>query len=100
MKSLKVIALFIISLLNAELTHYERGVLLYEQRASKAEGLNANTEIIDQAINEFLKGYKTSGSELSSGIYLLRCYYYKGKFVAEDDQKKNDFKFCWPPTNK
>ncbi len=91
MKSLKVIALFIISLLNAELTHYERGVLLYEQRASKAEGLNANTEIIDQAINEFLKGYKTSGSELSSGIYLLRCYYYKGKFVAEDDQKKKDF---------
>ena len=83
MKSLKVITLFILSFLNAELTHYERGVLLYEQRASKAEGLNANTEIIDQAISEYLKGYKTSGSELSSGIYLLRCYYYKGKFVAK-----------------
>ena len=91
MKSLKVITLFIISFLNAELTHYERGVLLYEKRANKAQGLKANTEFIDQAINEFLKGFKTSGSELNSGIYLLRCYYYKGKFVAKDDKKKKDF---------
>ena len=91
MKSLNVITLFIISFLNAELTHYERGVQLYEKRANKAQGLKANTEFIDQAINEFLKGYKTSGSELNSGIYLLRCYYYKGKFVAKDDQKKKEF---------
>ena len=91
MKSLKVIALFIVSLLNAELTHYERGVLLYEKRADKAKDLKANTESMDQAINEFLKAFKTSASELNSGIYLLRCYYYKGKFVAKDDQEKKEF---------
>jgi len=91
MKGLSVFTLFLISLLNAEITHFERGVLLYEQRANKAVGLKANAEFIDQAINEFLKGYKTSGSELTSGIYLLRCYYYKGKFIAENDQKKKEF---------
>ena len=91
MKSLKVITLFIISFLNAELTHYERGVLLYEKRANNAEGLKANTESIDKAINEFLKGFKSSDSELNAGIYLLRCYYYKGKFIAEDDQEKKEF---------
>ena len=61
MKGLSVFTLFLISLLNAEITHFERGVLLYEQRANKAVGLKANAEFIDQAINEFLKGYNTSG---------------------------------------
>ena len=58
MKSLIIYTLFLISLINAEITHYERGLLLYEQRANKAVDLRANTEFIDKAINEFLKGLK------------------------------------------
>ena len=91
MKSLIIYTLFLISLINAEITHYERGLLLYEQRANKAVDLRANTEFIDKAINEFLKGFKNSDSELNAGIYLLRCYYYKGKFIAEDNQEKKEF---------
>ena len=88
MKSLIIYTLFLSSLINAEITHFERGLLLYDERANKAVGLKANTESIDKAINEFLKGLKNEDSELNASIYLLRCYYYKGKFIAEDDQEK------------
>ena len=90
MKSLIIYTLFLSSLINAEITHFERGLLLYDERANKAVGLKANTESIDKAINEFLKGLKNKASELNAGIYLLRCYYYKGKFIAEDDQEKKE----------
>ena len=91
MKSLIIYTLFLISSISAEITNYERGLLLYEKRANNAVGLKANTAFIDKAINEFLKGFKTADSELNAGIYLLRCYYYKGKFIAKDDQEKKEF---------
>ena len=91
MKSLIINTLFLISLINAEITHFERGLLLYEKRANNAVDLKANTEFIDKAINEFLKGFKTADSELNAGVHLLRCYYYKGKFVAGNDQEKKEF---------
>ena len=91
MKSFIIYTLFLISSISAEITNYERGLLLYEKRANNTVGFKANTEFIDKAINEFLKGIKTKDSELNAGIYLLRCYYYKGKFIAENNQEKKEF---------
>jgi hypothetical protein len=87
-----LIALFLSSLINAEITHFERGVGLYEQRGKDAVGLRANNDYIDQSIHQFLKAMKVPESELDAGVYLLKCYYYKGKFIAEnDDEKKENF---------
>jgi len=92
MKSFFVVALFYCSTIYAELTHFERGVALYDQRANQSNGLTANKEYIEQAINQFLKAMKIPGDELEAGVYLLKCYYYRGKFVAgNDDEKKDNF---------
>ena len=33
---------------------------------------------------------KTPGGELEAGVYLLKCYYYKGKFVADNNDTKKE----------
>ena len=92
MKSFFVVALFYCSTIYAELTYFERGVALYDQRANESNGLTANKEYIEQAIDQFLKAMKIPGDELEAGVYLLKCYYYRGKFVAgNDDEKKDNF---------
>lgn len=85
-----LIALFLSSLINAEITHFERGVGLYEQRGKDAVGLRANNDYIDQSIHQFQKAMKVPGSELDAGVYLLKCYYYKGKFIATTDEEKKE----------
>ncbi len=90
MKSLFVTTLFLFSFINAELTHFERGIDFYSQRANESVGLKANKKFIDQAIDQFLKAMKTPGGELEAGVYLLKCYYYKGKFVADNNDTKKE----------
>ena len=82
------ITLFLCSLVNAEITHFERGLDLYDQRGKDAVGLQANNEHIDRSIDQFLKAIKVPESELDAGVYLLKCYYYKGKFIATTDEEK------------
>ena len=90
MKSLFVTTLFLFSFINAELTHFERGVDLYSQRANESVGLKANKKFINQAIDQYLKAMKTPGGELEAGVYLLKCYYYKGKFVSDNNDTKKE----------
>ena len=90
MKSLLLITLFLFSFINAELTHFERGIDLYSQRANESLGLKANKKFIDQAIDQFLKAMKTPDGELEAGVYLLKCYYYKGKFVSDNNDTKKE----------
>ena len=88
MKSVFICTLLFTSVVMAEITHLERGILLYGKRAENAKGLKANTQLIDQSITELLKAYKIPEDKLDAGIYLLRCYYYKGKFISDSDEKK------------
>ncbi|MFL3014222.1 MAG: tetratricopeptide repeat protein [Candidatus Neomarinimicrobiota bacterium] len=90
MKSLLVITLFLFPFINAEITHFERGLDLYSQRANESLGLKANKKFIDQAIDQFLKAMKTPDGELEAGVYLLKCYYYKGKFVSDSNDTKKE----------
>ena len=91
MKSILTLIFLFSSLANAEMTDFERGLSFYEQRANGAAGLQANRDYIDNAINHFLKVMEVDQNKLDAGIYLLKCYYYKGKFVAHNDEKKKEY---------
>ena len=90
LKSFFVLTLLPFSILKAELTHFERGLNFYDQRAEKSIGLKASPIYIDQAIDHFQKVTKNSGKKLDAEIHLLKCYYYKGKFVFQTDNEKKD----------
>ncbi len=81
---------FITSLLAGDSTSYYKGITLFDQRAKDALGRKANKKFIDQAIIEFTKVSKEANNALDAGIYLLRCYYFKGKFVASDNESKKE----------
>ncbi|MFL2983251.1 MAG: hypothetical protein ACJZ12_02550 [Candidatus Neomarinimicrobiota bacterium] len=91
MKSFFSPIFFLFSLISAEITNFEHGLSFYEQRALDAVGLKAKGEYIDNAINQFSKVMEVDENNLDAGIYLLKCYYYKGKFVAVSDEKKKEF---------
>ena len=90
MKSFFVTALFSFSFISAELTHLEKGKIFYDQRAEKSIGLKANPNFIEQAIDEFKIAMKSPERELDAGVFLLKCYYFKGKFVSQNDDEKKD----------
>jgi len=88
MKNLATCFVCICSFLLGEMTSFEKGIKSYNTRAENAVGLKAQAGPINYAIEEFIKVQDNPEKELESGIYLLRCYYYKGKFVAESDKQK------------
>ena len=82
------ITLFI-SLLQADPTYFEIGIGHYNNRSSGANGIEAKPDQINLAIKSFLHAYEQESNKVEIGVYLLRCYYYKGKYVSEtDDDKK------------
>ena len=89
MKGFFVIALFFFSFISAELTHLEKGKNFYDQRADKSIGLIADSNFIERAIDEFQKAINNPIDELDAGLFLLKCYYFKGKFVSQNDDKIN-----------
>ena len=88
MKNLATCFVCICSFLLGEMTSFEKGIKSYNTRAEYAVGLKAQAGPINYAIKEFIEVQNNPEEELESGIYLLRCYYYKGKFVAESDEQK------------
>lgn len=89
------ISLFVLlscSIIFAKKTPFEAGVRAYETRDAGSHGMTAQIGPIDYAIKEFKKAQKDPTLELDAGVYLLKCYYYKGKFVAKsEDEKKQIF---------
>lgn len=74
---------------NAELLG--EGKNLYEHRADGCVGLHAKAETINTAIADFEKVYKVSDMQEEAGLYLIRCYNYKGRFVSTGNEKKTTF---------
>ena len=71
---------------------FRDGVSAYNSRAENSSGLTAQPDQINKAINVFNEAKKNPNHEIEASIYLLRCYYYKGKFVSQsDDEKKKIF---------
>ena len=90
MKSFCTVTLSFFSFLSAELTHFEKGQSFYDQRAEKSIGLNADPSFIERSIDEFLIAMKSPEKELDAGVFLLKCYYFKGKFVSQNNDEKKD----------
>ncbi len=67
---------------------FQEGVTAYESRAEKAGGMKAHPDQINKAIVAFKKAKENPNTELDAGVYLLKSYYYKGKYVAQDDETK------------
>ena len=82
------ILLFVFTFLMGNDPSYQNGVSAYNSRALNASGMLANPDQINLAINAFKKAQQNPNYELDAGVYLLQCYYYKGKFVAQEDDSK------------
>ena len=73
-------------------TSFEKGVEFYDLRSKGAVGLQANPSYVDSAISNFSVAKNIKPYELEASIYLLKCYYFKGKFVFDNqDEKKHIF---------
>ncbi len=78
--------ILIFSFITAGTSVFDKGVEYYESRAENAVGFNVKSEQINNAIEEFKKA--DPQMELAAGVYLMRCYYFKGKFIAKTDEEK------------
>ena len=89
MNKIILIIIVCISFLFGVDSSFQAGVSFYDARSENSNGLVANSIQIDQAINEFKK--VSQDQELDAGIYLLRCYYFKGKFVEQTEKNKKNY---------
>ncbi|NOZ03879.1 MAG: hypothetical protein GXO92_04620 [FCB group bacterium] len=89
-KLLTIIFAFL-TVLNAQ-TDLEKGIEWYNKRAEGSVGAKAAAEPINNAIAFLEKAITNPEFEREAGLYLLKSYYYRGKFVdSEKDEKKADF---------
>ena len=72
----------------AEGDNFEEGLSWYEQRASGAVGYKAKPDYINKAIVFFERALAANENELESGIYLMRSYIWKARFVLESNSDK------------
>ena len=92
MKKTLLLLLSSISFLFGIELSFQDGVSAYNSRSENSSGLTAQPDQINKAINVFNEAKKNPNHEIEASIYLLRCYYYKGKFVSQsDDEKKKIF---------
>ena len=69
---------------------YEKSVLYYNSRSEGADGVNALATNIDSAIINFTNLKDNKIYELNASIYLLKSYYFKGKYVVQDKSDKKE----------
>ncbi|MFC2176332.1 tetratricopeptide repeat protein [Bacteroidota bacterium] len=69
-------------------SYVNQGIHWYNQRTSDAVGLKAKEEHINNAIPLFQKAIANPESELEAGIYLMRSYIFKARFVEEGNSNK------------
>ena len=77
---------------SSSIISFEKGVELYDLRSKQSVGLKANPVYIDSAISSFSTAKNIKSYELEASIYLLKCFYFKGKYVFDNqEEKKNIF---------
>ncbi len=70
----------------------EKGINAYNKRGEGAQGIQAQSKNINQAIRHFERAIKIRALEEEAAVYLLRSYYYKGTFVLTDeDERKAEY---------
>ena len=77
---------------SSNIISFEKCIEFYDMRSSGAVGLKANPVYIDSAISSFSTAKNIKPYELEASIYLLKCFYFKGKYVFDNqDEKKHIF---------
>ena len=84
MKQLIIIS-FLFSALFGQ-SNFQKGMEQYLNRAEGSSGMKAQAEPINSAISHFKSSMLENEEEAM--LALLKCYYYKGKSVATDDESK------------
>ena len=70
----------------------EKGITLYNQRLEGSVKSSAKPEPITNAISHFQYALKNSATETDAELYLLKSYYFRGKYVHKNKEKqKADF---------
>ena len=70
----------------------EKGIAFYNQRLEGSVKSSAKPEPITSAINNFQYALKNAATETDAALYLLKSYYFRGKYVHKDKEKqKFDF---------
>ena len=70
----------------------EKGIALFNQRLEGSVKSSARPEPITNAISHFQYGLKNAATETDAALYLLKSYYFRGKYVHKDKEKqKFDF---------
>lgn len=68
--------------------NFEEGVNWYDQRASGAIGYKAKPDHINKAITFFERAMEANENELETGIFLMRSYIWKARFINESNSDK------------
>ena len=90
MKNTPLLLFISISFLFGIEQSFQDGVSAYNSRAENSSGLTVQPDQINIAIKAFNIAKQNPNHEIEASIYLLRCYYYKGKFVSQTDDEKKD----------
>ena len=70
----------------------EKGIALYNQRLEGSVKSSARPEPITNAISHFQYALKSASTETVAALYLLKSYYFRGKYVHKEKEKqKFDF---------
>lgn len=70
----------------------EKGITYFNQRLEGSVKSSAKPEPITNAINNFQHALKNAATETDAALYLLKSYYFRGKYVHKDKEKqKFDF---------
>ena len=70
----------------------EKGITYYNQRLEGSVKGSAKPEPITNAISHFQYALKNTVTETDAALYLLKSYYFRGKYVHKDKEKqKLDF---------
>ena len=70
----------------------EKGIALFNQRLEGSVKSSAKPEPITNAISHFQYALKNSATETDAELYLLKSYYFRGKYVHKNKEKqKADF---------
>tara|TARA_S200000501_G_scaffold8750_1_gene7848 strand:+ start:72308 stop:73036 length:729 start_codon:yes stop_codon:yes gene_type:complete len=69
-------------------TSFDLGIRAYNNRAEGSTGELAKKEPIDEAISYFTHAAQIINSELEASVYLLKSFYFKGKYVAKTEKEK------------
>ena len=83
--------IFISTSLAVAQSDMELGIKNYNDRSSGSIESKASETIISSAIHYFENAIKIKNNEREAGIFLLKCYYFKGKHVATNDNNRKSF---------